>query len=403
MKDFSLVYVIGTYPGLTTTFIDREIRAMRQHGARVRVLSIRRPQARPSAAQQDLQEITSYLLPPAWGRLILGQVRFALRRPSAYFGTLFELLSQPHPGIASRLRTFLHFLEGVYAAQLISEQACGHIHAHFADRASTVALVAGRLLNIPYSLTAHANDIYVKPLLLPLKFSRARFIATCTAYNKQHLAETYHLNGKLHCFHHGLDTQTYQPQADPALAALPLITSVGQLKEKKGFSFLLKACRILVDRGFLFHCQIIGEGPLRGELEKHIRDLGLEEIVSLRGALPNEEVTREYQRSALFVLPCITSADGDRDGIPNVILEAMATQVPVISTQHSGIPEVVASGVNGLLVPPSDAAALAEAIARLLEDPALRKRMGERGRQIVVEQFDAARNAHRLLMEMVKS
>jgi glycosyltransferase involved in cell wall biosynthesis len=269
------------------------------------------------------------------------------------------------------------------------------------DRAATVALVAGRLLNVPYSVTAHANDIYVNPVLLPEKLSEAKFVATCTGYNRQYLSGIVPLNGKLHCFYHGLDLEKYR-SGKPSQLDMPLITAVGQLKEKKGFHYLLKACQTLKLRGYAFHCQIIGEGPMRASLERQIRELSLEAYVALRGALPHQEVIHEYQRSMIFALPCITASDGDRDGIPNVLLEAMAMQLPVVSTQHSGIPEVVRDEVSGLLVPPADEQALAEALARLLDEPVLRSQMGSQGRQTVTENFNSMRNAKRLLDEMVK-
>ncbi len=403
MKKFSLVYIIGTYPGLTTTFIDREIRALQQQGVNVRVIAIRKPHTILSSDQEELQRKTNYLIPIAWIKFIVSHLRFVIQKPSIYFGTLFELIRNPHPDLSTRLKTVLHFIEGVYAAQLIAEYHCDHLHAHFVDRASTVAFVAGRLLNLPYSVTAHANDIYINPILLPLKLSQASFVATCTDYNRQHLQKIVPLNVKLHRLYHGLDLETYQPNPDQSTHLIPTITAVGQLKEKKGFQYLLKACQILKSKDYIFNCQIIGEGSLREELEQQIHELSLENFVVLRGALPHESVIEEYQHSTMFVLPCMTGSDGDRDGIPNVILEAMAMQLPVISTQHSGIPEVIKSGVNGLLVPPADEQALAHAIARLIDDPFLRTQFGQFGRRTVTERFNSMQNAGRLLDEMVKA
>jgi colanic acid/amylovoran biosynthesis glycosyltransferase len=401
MKDFSLVYIIGTYPGLTTTFIDREIRALLLRGVHVRVVSVRRPRTKLSPDQEQLQGITSYLLPASWSQFVAGHLRFALKKPAIYFGTLFELLMSAHPDFTARLKTILHFAEGVYAAERIRPEICNHIHAHFVDRASIMAFVAGRLLNVPYSVTAHANDIYVKPVLLDLKLSQASFVTTCTDYNRRHLEQEYKLNGKLYCFYHGLELETYHPQIRTS-SEIAMITAVGQLKEKKGFSYLLEACQILKNQGYDFHCQIIGEGPLRSALEQQIRDLSLGSNLTLCGALPHESVINELKSSTMFVLPCVTGSDGDRDGIPNAILEAMAMQLPVVSTSHSGIPEVITDGMNGLLVPPADAKSLARAMARLIDEPVLRGQMGERGRQIVSEKFDAKYNAERLLEQMTK-
>jgi glycosyltransferase involved in cell wall biosynthesis len=181
----------------------------------------------------------------------------------------------------------------------------------------------------------------------------------------------------------------------------PLLLAVGQLKHKKGLHHLLDACRILVDRGSSFDCEIVGDGPLRGELTARIAELGLRSHVRLLGALPHEVVVERYREASIFVLPCVTGPDGGRDGIPNVILEAMAMGVPVVSTRHSGIPEAVQDGRTGLLVPPGDAEQLAGAIARLLDDGALRERLGSRGRERVREVFDIEANAKALLAEVL--
>ena len=395
-----LVYIIGTYPLLTTTFIDREVNFLRQWGASLQVVSIRRPSGPLSPDQEALQAGVIYLLPVSWLSFIAGHLRFALLRPRAYLRALTYLLTRPHPNLKSRWMTFLHFAEGVYATHRLRGTPCDHIHAHFVDRAATVALVASRLLSVPYSVTAHANDIYVNPVLLPEKLSGARFIATCTGYNKAHLSRQGqgNFNGKLKCIYHGLDVDRYRPEPC-APPGKPVLMAVGQLKEKKGFAYLIEACRLLTDRGCDLECQIVGEGPLREALQAQIRELALKDTVILCGALPHPEVVDRLRRSTIFVLPCVTSANGDRDGIPNVILEAMAMQLPVVSTRHSGIPEVVEDGVNGVLVPPADAAALADALARLLDDPDSGRRFGRNGRQTVVEKFSVEQNVKHLLAE----
>lgn len=395
----SLVYIIGTYPSLTTTFIDREITALRELGAGVRVISVRRTTGALSPSQRALQKGVVYLLPAAKLSVAASHLRFALVKPAAYFGTLLYLVTRRHPSLKARLRTVAHFAAGVYAAHLLSGQRCDHVHAHFADRAATLALVASRLLGVPYSVTAHANDIYVSPVLLPEKIANARFATTCTRYNQEHLARlSGGVGGKVSLVYHGLDLSAFQPDAG-ARAGKPVILAVGQLKEKKGLGYLIRACRALKDRGHEFECEIVGEGPLRSELEALVRQLSLESTVRLSGALPHPEVVLKYQRAHVFALPCVVAGDGDRDGIPNVLLEAMAMGLPVVSTPVSGIPEVVEDGVNGFLVPPGDEVALADALARLLDDPAARRQLGERGRERVAAEFDAERNARRLLLQ----
>ena len=399
-KTLRLVYIIGTYPLLSTTFIDREIKILRQWGLDLQLVAIRRPGGilPLSAEQQKLQRGAIYLLPVDWSNFVIGHLFFALFRFRAYFGTLFYLLTQPHPDLRARFMTLLHFAEGVYAAHLLRGQLLGQLHAHFVDRAAVVALVSSRLLNVPYSLTAHARDIYVKPVLLHAKISEAKFITTCTAYNQAYLLQMIgeELNGKLYLAYHGLYLDDYQPSSSQPQRDRPLILSVGRLTEKKGFPYLIAACRRLKEQGYDFACHIVGEGPLRQELETLIAQLGLEDTITLCGAMPHEDVIEKYKKAMIFVLPCILSKDGDRDGIPNVLLEAMAMQVPVVSTRHSGIPELVQDRVNGLLVPPGDEEALTIALAELLDNPDLRGKLGQRGRQKVVKDFDVERNARHL-------
>ncbi len=402
-ENFKLTYLIGTYPLLTTTFIDREIKLLRQRGVQVQVVSIRRPKRPLSPEQEALAQDVCYLLPISPGKLVVSLLWAGLLRPFPTWRTLFYLLTRPHPSLKARLKTILHFGTGVYAAFLLRRQPGHHLHAHFVDRAATAAIVVSRLLNRPYSVTAHANDIYVDPVLLPEKMAEAKFVATCTQYNETHLAN---LNGnglgqKLHCIYHGLDIDQYQPTERKRPSAIPLLLAVGQLKEKKGFAHLLCACRLLKDQGYDFQCHIVGEGPDRQALTSQIQQLGLGDTVTLCGALPHQAVIDKYQEADIFVLPCITGQDGDRDGIPNVILEAMAMELPVVSTRHSGIPEVVMDGVNGLLVPPADDTALAQALADLLDDRNGRNQLGQHGRQTVIESFSVEKNVERLLTQFM--
>jgi glycosyltransferase involved in cell wall biosynthesis len=270
------------------------------------------------------------------------------------------------------------------------------------DRAALVALIAGRLLGKPYSATAHASDIYVDPVLLPEKMAEAKFIATCTNYNESHLRSLSPDASRVdvRCIYHGLDLATYVPH-ERAPRHRPLLLSVGQLKDRKGMHYLIEACGHLRDWGVDFDCEIVGDGDQRGRLDEMIERLALRDRVSLLGALPHEVVLEKYRAATIFVLPCIISVDGDRDGIPNVILEAMAMGLPIVSTLHSGVPEAVQDGRNGLLVSPGESAGLADALARLIKDEELSRAMGRAGRMLVAEKFDPDRNVKKLLSEFL--
>src|SRR3989449_1886969 len=236
------------------------------------------------------------------------------------------------------------------------------------------------LTGIPYTFTAHARDIYVEtpPELLRAQAQRAQAVITCTEYNRRYLSSEIGpaSNGKLHCIYHGLDLSQFQftwPRVfDPGP---PAILSVARLVEKKGLRDLIAAADILRRHGRCFQVEIIGEGPLRQALEAQVMQLGLSDRVRLLGAQTDDMVCLAYQRASIFTLPCVTTADGDRDGIPNVLLEAMGSGVPVVSTPVSGIPELIESERDGLFVPPNSPARLAEAIDRLLTSPELRERL----------------------------
>ncbi|MHC4159522.1 MAG: glycosyltransferase, partial [Planctomycetota bacterium] len=277
-----LLYIIGRYPNLTTTFIDREITLLRQWGVSLHIVSIRRPFGTLSADQEGLKDGVIYLLPVSLIFFIVGHLRLLLLHPVRYFGTLFYLLTRPHPAMVTRMKTLFHFGEAVYAAHNLRHQVYHHIHAHFVDRATIVALIVSRLLNVPYSTTAHANDIYVSPVLLSEKMAEAKFVVTCTNYNKNYLSNNCgaDLSDKLHCIYHGLNLEKYKPQPRSARQK-PVLLSVGQLREKKGFGYLLEACRILKERGYDFDCQIVGEGPLRNALGAQIQQLSLKDTVTL--------------------------------------------------------------------------------------------------------------------------
>lgn len=394
-----IVYIIGTYPLLTTTFIDREILQLHQWGVNIQVVSIRRPPSDVplSSTQLELQKDVLYLLPVDPLKLVLGQLFFACTRPRDFFGSLYYLLTRPHPGIGERVKTLLHFGEGVYAAYLLCGQEFRELHAHFIDRAATLALVMGRLLGKPYSLSIHAaEDIFVHPVLLDEKIEAARHVATCTHFNKTYIEGLIgrNLDGKVTHIPHGLDIAKYQPNGHSP-GEPPLILAVGQLAERKGFAQLIEACHILKEHGVRFQCQIIGRGPQRLALENKIADLSLGDCVTLCGALPHEEVIERYKNASMFVMPCIQSADGNLDGIPNVLFEAMSMQVPVISTRISAIPELIVDEENGLLVEPNNPGALAAAMNKLIESPQQAHRLGRSGRESVIAEFDVESNVRR--------
>jgi glycosyltransferase involved in cell wall biosynthesis len=391
-----LVYLTGTYPLLSTTFIDRELEYLEEHGFATRVISIRPIEGFLSPDQVRLVERVEYMLPVRWQPLVRGHLRYALGAPHKYFGTLLYLQTRAHLNLKARYKTLMYFGLGVYASELLRSGGTRHIHVHFVDRATVVALTAARMLNVSFSVTAHANDIFVEPQLLGEKLENARFVITVSEYNKAHLTsiapDAVH---KIVVLFPPPNLERFQTTLKPRPVARRLL-SVGRLVEQKGHGDLIRACAELAAHGIDFECHIVGDGPLRGELQTLISAMRLEGRVKLCGAQSSEEIFREYEWADVFVLACIIGKDGSRDGIPVVIEEAMAMQLPVITTELVGIRELVPRDA-GIVVPPGVPTALAQAIRTVLAlDLTERQRMGARARAVVTHAFRANYTQERL-------
>jgi glycosyltransferase involved in cell wall biosynthesis len=391
-----IAYILGRYPSLTMTFIEREVQELKRQGVALVIVAIRPPASWEKAMGiREAGEGTKYIFPLKWAAVLQANGKFLLSKLFVYCSTLFYVLTRRDASLTNRIKSSLLFTEGVLAAALLRSEGVDHIHAHFVDGTGVVAMVASRLLGVPYSITAHAYDIYVKSPMFQDKITSAKFVTTCTAYNKRHLEEV--TGREINLVYHGLDLPTIKVEFESRQDYRPLILSIGMLKEKKGIPYLVRACRLLKDEGYDVRCEIIGQGPSRNELEVLIADLKLCDTVILRGALPHNEVTANYARATILVQPSIIAENADRDGIPNVVLEALANGVPVVATRVSGIPEVIDDGVTGVLSDPGDERALAQAIRRLLDNPRLRSELAERGRRLVEERFNIRKNVDRLI------
>ena len=396
-----VAYILKAWPRLSETFILNEILGLERQGVSIRIFSLRDPDAGPVQSRVVLVRArVSYLsLATHWKSALPANFRSLCRHPGRYLRTM--LVAVVKVFCRRRLTPLRHFLRAGYLADLLFREPCPHLHAHFASAPALVALFTSRLTGIPYTLTAHAKDIYSSdPGALRPKFQGAHAIITCTEYNRQYLLRRYGLqcDGKLHCIYHGVDLSQFRfswphvPDKDE-----PLILSVARLVEKKGLDDLISAVDILRERGRRFRVEIIGDGPLRSSLDAQVTHLGLDGFVKLLGAQSQETVCLAYQRASVFVLPCKVAGDGDRDGIPNVLLEAVASGVPVVSTPISGIPELIESGREGLLVEPSKPATLAGALESILSSPELSGRLVRAARARLEVHFSLDRSSRRLL------
>jgi len=399
-QERGVAYIVKSWPRLSETFILNEVAALERQGVSLRIFSIKEPSREPvhDGVAEVRAKVTYLDLPRHWTSALPANARSFWRWPGRYCRTLAEASATVIRH--RRLAALRHFLKAGYLADMLFREPVAHLHAHFATSPSLVAMFTHQLSGVPYSLTAHAKDIYVnRPDLIRAEIGRAQAVVTCTDYNRRYLLSRFSsaCDGKLRCIYHGLDLSQFKFRGPARDAGPPLILSVARLVEKKGLSDLIAAADLLRRRGRSFRVEIIGNGPLRHALEARIGEFALNDRVRLLGAQPHEAVHKAYHRAAIFALPCVVTANGDRDGIPNVLLEAMASGVPVVATSVSGIPELIESERDGLLVEPNSPEKLADAIDRLLKHPELGEWLARAARSKIEAHFSVEDGAKQLL------
>jgi colanic acid/amylovoran biosynthesis glycosyltransferase len=393
-----IAYILKMYPRFSETFIVNEILELERQGVDVRIYSLRKPddgRFHPALARVKANVVYVPQYPEMEPeRVRAAHAALAAARPAAYATLRAEVEAIDQPYALKR------FLQAGYIAAHLLKNPVDAMHAHFASVATRVANYASRLTGIPYSFTAHAKDIFhdeVNPASLQRKIAGARFVVTVSRFNQAYLREQIQRDapGDVRRLYNGIDLDHFHPV--PAVKRDPtLILAVGRLVEKKGFDVLVDACAVLARRGLDFRCEIVGKGELHAALARQIAAHGLEKRVILAGPRPQDEVRAAYQQAAVFALPCRIGRDGNRDGLPTVLLEAMACGLPVVTTPVTGNPEIVDDGLNGRLVPENDPLALADALADLLQNAALRRRMSLGARLKVERDFDVRRNVAQL-------
>jgi glycosyltransferase involved in cell wall biosynthesis len=373
------------FPKLSETFILEEILGLERAGVALRLYTLAPPTdaiAHPAVAQvrapvtQVPQSLRGHRR-----EFAVRHLRLFARAPLRYVRALSAVLGRGRGALRE-------FLQAGWLAGQLRDDGVEHLHAHFISTPADVAATVSRLTALPFSISAHAKDIYLSaPADLRRKLEAARFTVTCTDFNRRTLASIAP-GARVHRMYHGIDHTQFHPRHRASTATPAVILSVGRLREKKGLDTLIDACRVLRRRGKAFRCEIVGYGEEHDRLQSHIALHGLTDTVRLLGKLTREQVIECYARAAVYVQPSRIAADGDRDGIPNVLLEAMAMGLPVVASNVSGLPELVSDGQNGLVVEPDDPVALADAIARLLCEPELGAALASRARETVTRSFD---------------
>jgi glycosyltransferase involved in cell wall biosynthesis len=402
----TIAYISHFFPALTQTFVYREIQALEDLGWEVKPFSIRRPTKGISEEAAALAARTTYLLPIRPLLFLRRQARLFLAHPLRYLRILAHFISRPGETLRSRVHALTHFFGGMHLVPEVERAGARHFHAHFGRNPATLALAASEYLGIPFSMTIHARDLFVEPSLLRAKLEKARFVASISEYNRAILLRLAPgAKERIHVLHCGIDLERFSPAPRARDAGRPpVFFAVGRLVPKKGYLYLVEAARILKDRGVPFEARVIGGGPDQDLLARRIAELGVGDRVKLEGPMPQERLLPLLRDADAFVLPCVLAPDGDQDGIPVSLMEAMAYAIPCVSTRISGIPELIEDGKDGLLVAEKDPEALANALEALARDPSLRERLGAAGRRKVEASFNLAglaRDLDRLYAESV--
>ena len=387
--------ILKGYPRISETFISNEIRLLEKLGFNIHLFSMRQPRERfthqsVSEIQANVDYLPETLLRPL-PRLLYHNFLLALQIPGIYFAALKVALQRFLR--TRKSATIKHLFQAGYLVHhLLPQQNITHLHAHFAHSPTSVAMFTSILSGLPFSFTAHAKDIYTSdPRQLSHKLALARFVITCTAYNRRHLgALCAEKSNSVFRVYHGIDTGLFasKRKIDAVPEAPFQILTIARLIAKKGLPTVYRALKVLHENGIPFEHILIGDGEDRKSVLALIRKLGLSGQSRWLGTQPHDVVLKHYQQAHLFVLGCEVAANGDRDGIPNVLLESMAMGVPVVATDISAIPELVETEKTGLLVPPGQPGQLAEAMIRMLTDSELRSRVIPAARQRVLQDFD---------------
>jgi glycosyltransferase involved in cell wall biosynthesis len=424
-KNQKIAYILKNFPKLSETFIASEIYRLESLGIDLKLLVIKpssessrhtviekiaaEPFYLPATTSLSESSLLTWLklhLPDFWSSVVtvckkkpLGVLRAARFALGQSIRARRGVLAWPRKVY---LKEFLQ--SAAMSEQILQDEEISHIHAHFAHGATTVAWMASLITNLEFSFTAHAKDIYLESLnpanLLARKMDAAKFIVTCTEANRTHLEALS--NTPVHCLYHGLtvdfvdlidSSNTKRHERNGHIRAL----AVGRLVEKKGLDTFVRACGILKQRNVNFEAVIVGEsGDAETKILQYIDENDLSKQIQLTGAMPQTQLFAEYQRADVFCLPCRILENGDRDGIPNVMVEAMACGVPVVTTDVSGIPEVICDGKNGLLVKPDDPVALADSLEKIFLDKPLAARLSRAALETVRERFNGEVSALKL-------
>jgi glycosyltransferase involved in cell wall biosynthesis len=390
-----IAVVFSRFPAWRENFVVGDFIALDRAGFRIEIFTLLGQQGPFHQPETEVfrgrVHRASLLLP----RLLLENIK-AWCRPVAW-RLLFQVIAGSLACPVELVKNCAVFPRAIYFAYVIRQKAIEHVHAAWATYPTTVAWIVSELTRIPFSFSSHAHDIYMTRSLLGEKIERAKFIVTCAETNRRALLDIAGADAgsKIHVHRHGSDLERFRPAGRSRRKSEDIwqILACGILDDYKGFEHLIDACALLKRQGYKFECRIIGEGPRRGNLLQQIDQSGLTQQVHIVPPMIQAKLVEWYRAADVFVHPSVMTKEGRWDVIPNVLVEAMASGTPVISTFIAGIQELVQNGKNGILVPPEDPTALANAVTSLMQDRSKREELVKAAQDTVAKAYDRRKNA----------
>lgn len=388
-----ILYFVPTFPVLSETFIEREISKMVALGnVDITVIALAKGRGSMTANSERVTVFRRL----DWQACIKATKYFLLKPFS-----LLQILTRTF-GIASfNPKNFYVFLKAVGYAQIFEEYKPEHIHVHFLSEPSTIVLVVSQILDVPFSVSGHAKDVFLTGTLISQKVDKAKFVTICNTFAYNKCLEILHTtsNNKVHKIFHGIDPKTFEG-ISKLIKPNRIVLFMGgtRLVEKKGIKYMIEACRILKDMHIDFQLDLVGFGEMANEIIDLVVKQNLGDVVNIHGGgkgMPFEEVVEYYKMADIFLLPSIEASNGDTDGVPTVVIEAAMSKLPVISTNAGGVSDLIDSS-NGIVVPQRDAKAIADAVITLIQNPDLRKTLGQKAYDKAVITFDLDKNIKQL-------
>ena len=396
MTNRPIAYLCSEYPAVSHTFIFREIESLRQAGMTVHTATIRKPAnlSVMTPAEQDEAKRTLVVLSQPLSGMLRAHVHCLIKSPAGYIRMAFEALRPAFSGPKKPIKAAAYFMEAGILLKWLHELEIEHVHEHFGSTTAIVAMLMKAYGGITYSMSIHGPDIFygIDSAMLEEKVCKASFVRCISHYCQSQVMRISPPSNwqRQHIVRCGVDPETYTPRPDPCNEK-PHLLCVGRLVPAKGQHLLLEACRRLQKDGMRFHLTLVGDGPDRETLEQFRDKHGLSRMVTFTGALGQEAVRKHYDSADIFVLASFA------EGVPVVLMEAMAKEIPVISTRITGIPELIDHGHDGLLATPGDTSDLALQIRTLIDHPEMRQKIGKAGRQTVERRYNQHLNNSKMV------